>query len=246
MQTVQLLNNEQKDVQLAFTGEYFVPGKSPQRIADDHLERYRFARRYVHGKHVLDIACGIGYGSQLLLEGGAASYQGVDIQEQVIEQAQKNYGTSKARFSVDSITTFSASRPFDVIVCFETIEHVPDFRGALKNLLTLLAANGTLLISSPHRRVVSPHSRLLTDKPRNRFHVQEFIPEELMEELNVVGFAKSRQELFGQRQRKMPRSSFMQKLKKVLFSNPDETTSPQVTTISPSLTPRYFVVVARR
>ncbi|HWL07944.1 MAG TPA: class I SAM-dependent methyltransferase [Planctomicrobium sp.] len=246
MQTVQLPNVEKENAPLAFTGEYFVPGKSPQRIADDHLERYRFAQRYVQGKHVLDIACGIGYGSQFLLEGGAASYQGVDIQEQVIEQAQEIYGTNDARFSVDSITTFQASRPFDVIVCFETIEHVPDFRGALKNLSTLLAPNGTLLISSPHRHVVSPYSRLLTDKPRNRFHVQEFVPEELMEELDAVGFEKSKQELYGQRQRKMTRSRFMRKLKKMLFPNPDETTSPQVTAMSPSLTPRYFVVVAHR
>ena len=48
-------NNE-----LNFTGEYFIPGKSGERIEADHLERYRFACKYAKGKSVLDIACGVG------------------------------------------------------------------------------------------------------------------------------------------------------------------------------------------
>jgi hypothetical protein len=47
--------------ELVFTGEYFIPGKSGERIEADHLERYRFACRFAKGKSVLDLACGAGY-----------------------------------------------------------------------------------------------------------------------------------------------------------------------------------------
>ena len=47
---------------LLFTGERMVPGRSPKRIEDDHLARYRFAIRYIRNKSGLDIACGTGYG----------------------------------------------------------------------------------------------------------------------------------------------------------------------------------------
>lgn len=53
------------------TGEFLVIDKVSNRIKRDHFERYKFASKYVKGRSVLDIACGIGYGSKFLMDGGA-------------------------------------------------------------------------------------------------------------------------------------------------------------------------------
>ena len=76
---------------LEFTGEYFIPGKSPRSVEEDHIERYRFARQFVSDKTVLDIACGTGYGSNLLADSGASRVDGVDISEDVINYAISSY-----------------------------------------------------------------------------------------------------------------------------------------------------------
>ena len=69
---------------LEFTGEFLVPGQSPAHLEQDHLERYRFARGFADGRRVLDIACGAGYGSQMLAEAGAETVTGVDLNQDII------------------------------------------------------------------------------------------------------------------------------------------------------------------
>jgi len=74
---------------LSFTGERMVPGISPKRIEDDHLARYRFATRYIHNKSVLNIACGTGYGTRMLLDGGTTYVDGADINAESISFAMR-------------------------------------------------------------------------------------------------------------------------------------------------------------
>ena len=145
-----------------FTGEYFVPGQSSSRLEADHLARYQFASRFVGGKSVLDIACGVGYGSALLSEAGALRVDGVDINEDVIAHARGSYASEKTHFQCGDIYTFSSSSCYDIIVSFETIEHVDDYNKALANLSRLLCENGRLIISSPNRCITSPKARSWT------------------------------------------------------------------------------------
>jgi 2-polyprenyl-3-methyl-5-hydroxy-6-metoxy-1,4-benzoquinol methylase len=232
--------------ELNFTGEYFIPGKSGERIEADHLERYRFARKFARGKSVLDIACGVGYASQLFIEVGAVSYDGVDINEKLIQYAKNNYATELIRYSVDDICTFKIDKQFDLISCFETIEHVKNYEAAIQNLYTLLKPGGILLISSPNRLVTSPNATTLQDKPSNEFHTQEFIPKELLSILNKNGFTVDSSNIFGQRQRKtVYRNRYYRKILYTLFGNPDLKTSPEVTQVTEKL-PRYFVIKATK
>ena len=53
-------------------------------VYQEHIERYKFAARFVQGK-VLDIACGTGYGSEMLAESGAEEVWAGDIESQVIK-----------------------------------------------------------------------------------------------------------------------------------------------------------------
>ncbi|MBV6420110.1 MAG: Ubiquinone biosynthesis O-methyltransferase [Ignavibacteriaceae bacterium] len=232
------------DNSLSFTGEYFIPGKSGERIEADHLERYKFACNFAKDKSILDIACGVGYAGPMFIQAGAKNYFGADINDKLIKYAKDNYASEQIGYSISDICTFRFERKFDLISCFETIEHIKNYKAAIINLYNLLDSGGTLLISSPNRPVTSPNCNSLNDKPSNEFHIQEFIPEELLLLLNENGFSTDKNNLYGQRQRKkVYRNRYIRKIIYTLFGNPDIKTSSVVAPVK-ELLPRYFVIVA--
>ena len=234
------------NTELNFTGEYFIPGKSGERIEADHLERYKFACKFAQGKSVLDIACGVGYAGPMFIQSGAVSYYGVDINDKLVEYAKDNFASELIGYSVGDICTFKIDKKFDLISCFETIEHIRDYKTAIKNLYDMLNPGGTLLVSSPNRPVTSPNCNTLNDKPSNEFHTQEFIPEELLLLLSENGFSVDKNNLYGQRQRKkVYKNRYWRKIIYTLLGNPDINTSPKVTPVK-NLLPRYFVILATK
>jgi ubiquinone biosynthesis O-methyltransferase len=229
---------------LAFTGEYFIPGEAPKRLEEDHTERYRFAAEFVRGKTVLDIACGVGYGSKYLANAGALRVDGVDITEDVIDYAKLNYQVDRISFTIGNIYDFKSDISYDVITCFETIEHVKDYRIALSNLYSLLNKNGVLLISTPNRLITSPRAKSLNDKPSNKYHVQEFILDEFKMELQNHNFRIDKDGIFGQRQQRYFRNKYCRMAYNKFFKT-KERASPAVTPVQ-KLMPRYFLIVARK
>ncbi len=239
------MNNNKENMK--FSGERFVPGNSGRRVEADHVERYRFLEPYVKDKKVLDIACGVGYGSRLIMEAGASRYIGVDISEESVQYAKQQFRSENVSFIAADICNFKSIESFDVVICFETIEHVSCYRSALKNLFSVLSPGGVLIISSPNRLITSPKALHLADKPVNKFHTQEFIPNELVNELIATGFYVNQDGVFGQRQRWLYSNKHIQSLIR-LTRFPDIfafITSPKLTPVK-YLTPRYFIVVARK
>src|SRR5215813_7713768 len=112
---------------LEWTGERFLPWIRQSTIAYEHLHRYIYASMLVKDKRVLDLACGEGYGSKIL-SAAAASVLGIDIDEKVIRHASEKYGCDHLRFISGSIAAVPIhdDHSFDVITCFEAIEHVED------------------------------------------------------------------------------------------------------------------------
>lgn len=233
------------DITIEFTGEFFVPGKSGERIEADHMARYHFACKFAHGKSILDIACGTGYSAPLFIEAGAVSYDGVDINEKLIKYASYTYGSDSVNYHVGDICTFSNTKSYDMITCYETIEHVENYESVIRNLNGLLNHEGVLLISSPNRPITSPRCSSLNDKPANEYHVQEFIPEEIQSILNNNGFVTSRDEIYGQRQRRVYSNIFLSKIIRIVLGNPDSKASPAVTPVREKV-PRYFIIVATK
>lgn len=183
-----------------FTGERMIPGITSIRVEKDHFERYFFASKYVKEKRVLDIACGVGYGAQLLLNmGKAKQVDAVDNSLDAINHANSYFKEEKINFIVEDILTYTSSEPYDVIVCFETIEHIDSYVKALQKLFNNLSHNGILIISSPNREVISPDSISLSSKPNNIYHKHEFTIRELIFELLAIGFMIDNNEIFGQR-----------------------------------------------
>src|SRR6185436_16462115 len=112
---------------LEWTGERFLPWLEQSSIAYEHLHRYAYASTFVRGKRVLDLASGEGYGSKMMSD-TAASVIGVDIDDKAVEHAQSRYGSANLQFLKGSISgvPIPGDHSFDVIVCFEAIEHIED------------------------------------------------------------------------------------------------------------------------
>lgn len=104
-------------------------GKTLEEIRPDHVKRYQFAASKIKPKSfVLDLACGCGYGSKLLHTEGFNVY-GVDIDEEAIKYAKEHHnGPHFVQGHAED-----AYGPFDVIVSFETLEHLKKPLEALKN-----------------------------------------------------------------------------------------------------------------
>jgi hypothetical protein len=178
--------------ELPFTGERFTP-ECVREIWVEHWHRYAFARGLASGRRVLDAACGEGYGSAMLAD-VAASVLGVDISEETVAHARSRYGGSPGLdFQVADASALDAlpDANFDLIVSFETLEHLHAQEALLDGFARLLAADGVLLLSTPDRRTYS-------DLPgfSNEHHVRELYREEF-EALLAPRFAAV--QLYGQK-----------------------------------------------
>jgi len=115
-----------------------------------HQERYRFAAGFTKGKQVLDLACGVGYGTAILKqEGAAASVHGVDIAAAAIEHARNRYQGPGIVFSQADGESFHPASPFDVVVSLETIEHVRHAHAFVARLASFVRPGGLLIGSVP-------------------------------------------------------------------------------------------------
>jgi SAM-dependent methyltransferase len=168
---------------IEFTGERVVPGQIDPDLWNEHLARYQFASRLVEGRRVLDAGCGSGYGSARLAA-SAAFVLGIDSSAEAVDYARTNYASPKAAFSRASGAALPlAGGSIDVVVAFELIEHLADWRAFLEEARRVLAPGGLLVISTPNREYYA-ESRQLTGP--NPFHVHEFDLPELAAALSAL------------------------------------------------------------
>ncbi len=167
------------------TGERFIPGADTGLLELEHVERYLFASGFSQGKSVLDIACGAGYGSSLLIEAGATRVTGVDISTEAVEFATNNYGRKNLQFIVYDAELYNHDH-YDVVVSFETLEHLENRQIFLMNLLAMLNESGTLIISTPNKTITSPMKS--ESQIRNKYHKHEYREQEFVSALRSAGF----------------------------------------------------------
>lgn len=130
--------------------ERIIPEHETLGTYNSHLQRYIFASPFCQGKIILDIACGVGYGSNNLIESGAKKVVGVDISRDAIGYAKSNYQKDELEFVVsDGIALPFPEDMFDIIVSFETIEHIYDYKKYLSECKRVLKTNGILICSTP-------------------------------------------------------------------------------------------------
>jgi SAM-dependent methyltransferase len=152
----------------------------------NHAQRYGFAFRYCSGKRVIDVGCGIGYGSHLLASNGAVSVLGVDLSAEAIAEASARYQRENLRFvqgDAERLADIShewTSQP-QVVVSFENLEHLHDPSAFLSSASKILAGTGGVLVLS------TPNAARESDGSQNPYHMNEFTREELQGLLVSVG-----------------------------------------------------------
>ncbi len=133
---------------LSVTGERLIPGLWDYSTTVHHLKRYQLARENLRPGSVLDCACGVGYGIQMMLhERTVARAVGVDLSEFALDFSRRLVKDPRAQFSRD----LPPGR-FDNITCFETLEHVPDPYAFMASLVERLAPGGRFFLSVPTER----------------------------------------------------------------------------------------------
>jgi 2-polyprenyl-3-methyl-5-hydroxy-6-metoxy-1,4-benzoquinol methylase len=142
------------------------------RLIDaEHRGRYWWAAQIAAGKDVLDVACGTGYGTSILRSAGAASVTAADVDPSAVAAAAGRLGDGATVLRADLRELPLEDDSFDLVVCWETIEHVEEGERAIAELRRVLRPDGLLLISSPNPAVYPPG---------NEHHVHEYSADELV------------------------------------------------------------------
>jgi SAM-dependent methyltransferase len=182
--------------------ERIVPDETARGIVAIHLKRYQFAAPYCDGKEVLDAACGVGYGSAEVAR-TAARVVGADVDAEAIAYARERYGATNVEFVVaDLLEPPFEDRSFDIVVSFETVEHLREPATFVAHVARMLRDDGAFLVSTPH-------AERTTTRPDNPFHEIEFSRADF-ERLLARHFAHV--ELYGQRRRQTARHRLLQRV----------------------------------
>lgn len=115
---------------------------------------------------ILDISCGVGYGTSLLAEseqGRKSKIVEVDISEEAIKYAVRRYSHPNVEFITADATTFSYGKKFDTIVSLETVEHIHNPTSFLSHLVGLLAPGGRIITLVPVTPSVDANPHHITD-----------------------------------------------------------------------------------
>lgn len=138
------------------TGERLVPDVvSPDDSHEyeqylHHVERYTFAAGHCTPGRVLDIACGVGYGSRILRDARPdLTLTGVDLSETAIDYARERYASAGVEFLAADAMTFEPDRQVGTIVSLETIEHLPRPLEFIERLSAFLVPGGRFIASVP-------------------------------------------------------------------------------------------------
>lgn len=144
---------------------------------------YRALQPIVRQRSVLEAGCGLGFGAAFLSE----TAQTVIATDKVLDhvrfgeqvfKARKNLGWLPWDITSEDCSLVERDKP-DVVICIEVIEHISDWRTALKNLKSALRADSMLFISSPNRN----HEEFAAnqDRPLNPHHVREWTGQEFFD-----------------------------------------------------------------
>lgn len=145
-------------------------------------QRSMFAYEYVipliHDKEVLDLGCGLAYGTSIMAK-SAKTLVGVDYDAEVIKHNTQKYASiPQLSFKASSLPPIPfPDNTFDFVTAFQFIEHLHERRRLIEEIARVLKPGGTMLITTPN---------ILKSNARNPFHVHEYTFPEMQQEVGSV------------------------------------------------------------
>jgi 2-polyprenyl-3-methyl-5-hydroxy-6-metoxy-1,4-benzoquinol methylase len=176
---------------LELTGERTLPDVPAENYwFRRHLTVYEWIAARVGGRRVLDMACGEGYGAEVLSR-SASEVVGLEANPEAYEHARLRYRRPGLSFERGLVETFGAPSEFDVVVFLQTIEHVGDPAAVLAHFRQILRSGGVAYISTPNVLTLAPAG---ASKSGNPWHLREYQAEEFE---SLCGAIFDRVELLG-------------------------------------------------
>jgi SAM-dependent methyltransferase len=161
---------------LELTGERTLPDVPEENYwYRRHLVVYEWIGERLRGASVIDMACGEGYGSDVLAR-TAKAVVGVDANPEAHEHARLRYRRENLRFERDLVERFG--EPADAVVFLQTIEHLQDPAATLEHFKGLVGDGGTVFLSTPNVLTLAPKGAARSDNP---WHVHEYRAREFAE-----------------------------------------------------------------
>ncbi len=142
----------------------------------EHWHRYHWISAFVKDLTVADLACGEGYGSALLAQ-HAKQVTGIDLSSATIEHAKKKYQefSNLNYIQSDILNTPIPDESIDMVVSFETLEHLTAHHALLSEFKRVMKSKGVLVISTPDKNVYSG------SETHNEFHLEELTQAEFFD-----------------------------------------------------------------
>jgi 2-polyprenyl-3-methyl-5-hydroxy-6-metoxy-1,4-benzoquinol methylase len=143
-----------------------------------HKARYYMAKGYIQpGDTVLDVACGAGYGTEILAQVSGAATTGLDVSEAVIQYAKENHSGTGANFSVADLDEWVPEPgQADVVVSFETVEHLKGEPAVFIEKLKA-ASKRVILFSAP----------IVPSKHINHHHLHDLTEQQILDAFQSGG-----------------------------------------------------------
>ena len=179
---------------LELTGERTLPEVPAENYwFRRHLAVYEWIAQRCGGLEVVDMACGEGYGCEVLAR-RARRVTGVDANPEAHEHARLRYSRPGVRFVRDLVERWS--EPCDALVFLQTIEHVPEPAAVLRHFRGMLRPGGRAYVSTPNLLTLAPPG---ADKSDNPWHLREYraaefraLCEEVFAEVEILGLFHAR------------------------------------------------------
>ena len=114
---------------------------------------YEYAVPFIKGKKVLDIGCGLAYGTSLMAA-HASEITGFDYDESTVNENRNRYRDIKnLNFVQGAVPPLPLDdKAYDVITAFQFIEHIHPRKEFIKESLRVLKPGGVLLVTTPNNK----------------------------------------------------------------------------------------------
>jgi 2-polyprenyl-3-methyl-5-hydroxy-6-metoxy-1,4-benzoquinol methylase len=156
---------------LSLTGERTLPDVPAENYwFRRHLAVYEWIAGRVAGARVIDMACGEGYGSNVLAE-QARDVVGLDANPEAHEHARLRYQRANLTFERGLVETYGGPHAHDAAVFLQTIEHVHEPRAVLEHLRSILVPGGIAYVSTPNLLTLAAPG---AEKSGNPWHLKEY------------------------------------------------------------------------
>lgn len=116
-----------------------------------HYANFAKVKEFCRDTYLLDIGCGTGWAAQLYRSWGCKKVVGIDTDDESLEFAKKFRADKNIDYQKGSgVSLIFPDNSFDIVTCFEVIEHVKEWEFLVSEIKRVLKSGGHFFLSTPN------------------------------------------------------------------------------------------------